>query len=364
MNREELLAFLGTILDPLTGQNLVLANRIQDIHIDGKRVNVILAFPPKLESRVKSELNFNVIQAFEVFAPGYSIDLHFGNPEPVQKKSSNLPQIKNIIAVASGKGGVGKSTISVNLALGLKQTGLRVGILDADLYGPSVPMMLGLKGKRPEVEQVYGVNKIVPLKAYGVPVMSIGFVVEPEQAVVLRGPRLAGVMKQFLEDCLWPELDILIIDLPPGTGDIQLTLVQTVPVTGAIIVTTPQQVAVADAIKAANMFQMDGINVPILGIVENMAWFTPAELPDHKYEIFGKGGGQHLAGLYHTQLLAQIPIVMSIREGGDEGKPSILSEDSHDQMLIAFRGLTQNVLDALDKRNNTIAPTKKVEMKN
>ena len=363
MNREELLTFLGTIIDPLTAQNLVLANRIQDIQIDGKRINVILAFPPKLESRVKSELNFSVAEAFAVFAPGYSIDLHFGNPEPIQKKSSNLPQIKNIIAVASGKGGVGKSTVSVNLALGLKQAGLQVGILDADLYGPSVPIMLGLKGKRPQVEQVYGVSKIVPLRAYGIPVMSIGFVVEPEQAVVLRGPRLAGVMKQFLEDCLWPELDVLIIDLPPGTGDIQLTLVQTVPVTGAIIVTTPQQVAIADAIKAANMFQMDGIAVPILGIVENMSWFSPIELPNNKYEIFGKGGGQYLAGLYHTDLLAQIPLVMSIREGGDAGTPSIVSE-TEDDTVLAFRQLTSNVMNALDKRNSTIAPTQKVMMKN
>ena len=162
---------------------------------------------------------------------------------------------------------------------------MKVGLLDADLYGPSIPIMMGLKGKKPRVEQVYGVNKIVPLNGYGIPVMSIGFVVEPEQAVVLRGPRLAGIMKQFLEDCMWPELDVLIIDLPPGTGDIQLTLVQTVPVTGAIIVTTPQKVAVADAIKAANMFQLENVKVPILGIVENMSWFTPEELPDHKYEI-------------------------------------------------------------------------------
>ena len=218
MTREGLLQFLGTIIDPLTGQNLVLANRIQDIKIDDQRVQVMLFFPPKLDSNIKSEINFKVIEEFAKIAPGLSIDLHFGNPEPAQKKSSNLPQIKNIIAVASGKGGVGKSTISVNLALGLKQAGLKVGILDADLYGPSIPIMLGLKGKRPEVKQVYGVNKIIPLQAYGLPVMSIGFVVEPEQAVVLRGPRLAGVMKQFLEDCLWPELDVLVIDLPPGTS--------------------------------------------------------------------------------------------------------------------------------------------------
>ncbi|MBK6814535.1 MAG: Mrp/NBP35 family ATP-binding protein [Saprospiraceae bacterium] len=363
MTREGLLQFLGTIIDPLTGQNLVLANRIQDIKIDDQRVQVMLSFPPKLDSNIKSEINFKVIEEFAKIAPGLSIDLHFGNPEPAQKKSSNLPQIKNIIAVASGKGGVGKSTISVNLALGLKQAGLKVGILDADLYGPSIPIMLGLKGKRPEVKQVYGVNKIIPLQAYGLPVMSIGFVVEPEQAVVLRGPRLAGVMKQFLEDCLWPELDVLVIDLPPGTGDIQLTLVQTVPVTGAIIVTTPQQVSVADAIKAANMFQMDGIGVPILGIVENMSWFTPAELPDKKYEIFGKGGGQHLAGLYHTVLLQQIPLVLSVRAGGDEGRPSIMDEGENDSTKY-FKSMAANVLDQLNLRNENMAPTQKVVMKN
>ncbi|MBP7801009.1 MAG: Mrp/NBP35 family ATP-binding protein [Saprospiraceae bacterium] len=363
MTREGLLQFLGTIIDPLTGQNLVLANRIQDIKIDDQRVQVMLSFPPKLYSNIKSEINFKVIEEFAKIAPGLSIDLHFGNPEPAQKKSSNLPQIKNIIAVASGKGGVGKSTISVNLALGLKHAGLKVGILDADLYGPSIPIMLGLKGKRPEVKQVYGVNKIIPLQAYGLPVMSIGFVVEPEQAVVLRGPRLAGVMKQFLEDCLWPELDVLVIDLPPGTGDIQLTLVQTVPVTGAIIVTTPQQVSVADAIKAANMFQMDGIGVPILGIVENMSWFTPAELPDKKYEIFGKGGGQHLAGLYHTVLLQQIPLVLSVRAGGDEGRPSIMDEGENDSTKY-FKSMAANVLDQLNLRNENMAPTQKVVMKN
>lgn len=363
MSREELLKLLGTITDPLTGQNLVLANRIQNFTIDEKRIQIILSFPPKLESRVKSEINFHIQEKIGSQVPGVDIDVHFGNPEPAQKKSSNLPQIKNIIAVASGKGGVGKSTVSVNLALGLKQLGLKVGLLDADLYGPSIPIMMGLKGKKPRVEQVYGVNKIVPLNGYGIPVMSIGFVVEPEQAVVLRGPRLAGIMKQFLEDCMWPELDVLIIDLPPGTGDIQLTLVQTVPVTGAIIVTTPQKVAVADAIKAANMFQLENVKVPILGIVENMSWFTPEELPDHKYEIFGKGGGIELAGLFHTQLLAQIPIVMSIRNGGDEGKPVILDTEP-DSTALALKELSGNVLKQLEYRNQNMAPSQKVVMKN
>jgi len=361
MTRDELLNFLGTITDPLTGQNLVLANRIQNIQIENKRIAVIFSFPPKLESRIKSELNFKIVEELSKIAPDFEIDLHFGNPEAGQKKSSNLPQIKNIIAVASGKGGVGKSTISVNLALGLKSLGLKVGLLDADLYGPSIPIMLGLRGKRPEVKQVYGVSKIVPLTAYGLPVMSIGFVVEPEQAVILRGPRLAGIMKQFLEDCLWPDLDILIIDLPPGTGDIQLTLVQTVPVTGAIIVTTPQTVAVADAIKAANMFQMPGIQVPILGIVENMSWFSPAEYPDNKYEIFGKGGGQHLANLFNSSLLGQIPLMMSVRESGDEGNPAIL-RDGQSETAQVFKKFAQNTLEKLQFRNQNLAPTEKVKM--
>lgn len=363
MTREEVLAFLGTITDPLTGQNLVLANRIQNIQIDQNRIAVIFSFPPKLESRIKSELHFKIIEELGKIAPDVQMDIHFGNPDAEHKKSSNLPQIKNIIAVASGKGGVGKSTISVNLALGLKSLGLKVGLLDADLYGPSIPIMLGLKGKRPEVRQVYGVSKIVPLNAYGLPVMSIGFVVEPEQAVILRGPRLAGIMKQFLEDCLWPDLDILIIDLPPGTGDIQLTLVQTVPVTGAIIVTTPQPVAVADALKAANMFQMTGIQVPILGIVENMSWFTPAELPGSRYEIFGKGGGQHLANMFNSSLIGQIPLIMSIRESGDEGKPMIL-QDNQSESKQVFNQLAKNTYEKLQYRNQNQAPTEKVKMQN
>lgn len=361
MTRETLLQFLGTIIDPLTGQNLVLANRIQNIQIEDQRIGIVFSFPPKLESRIKSELHEAITGGLLERAPGYEVDLHFGNPGAGEKKSSNLPQIRNIIAVASGKGGVGKSTISVNLALGLKNLGLKVGLLDADLYGPSIPIMLGLKGKRPQVRQVYGVSKIVPLEAYGIPVMSIGFVVEPEQAVVLRGPRLAGIMKQFLEDCLWPDLDVLVIDLPPGTGDIQLTLVQTVPVTGAIIVTTPQELAVADAIKAANMFRMQGIEVPILGIVENMSWFTPEELPDNKYEIFGRGGGNQLASHFQTQLLGQIPLFMSVRSSGDEGKPAILN---HPETQAVFEQLARQAFERLQFRNETMPPTEKVKMNN
>ena len=220
--------------------------------------------------------------------------------------------------------------------------------------------MLGLHDERPKVIDHYGQPKIIPPVAFGIPMISIGLIVEPEKAVVLRGPRLAGIIKQFMFECLWPPLDYMIIDLPPGTGDIQLTLVQTVPVTGAVIVTTPQEVAVADAIKALNMFRMENINVPILGIVENMSWFTPAELPDHKYYIFGKGGGQKLAEMGGTSLLGSIPLVQSIRESGDQGKPGVLSEDP--LVHVPFKELAKTLVKKVDERNANLSPTEVVKV--
>ena len=276
------------------------------------------------------------------------------------EKPNPLPQVKNIIAVASGKGGVGKSTVAVNLALALKATGATVGLIDADLYGPSIPTMMGLQGERPQIKDVYGAQKIVPLEAYGIPLISIGFIIDPEQAVVLRGPRLAGILGQFINDCIWPKLDYLLIDLPPGTGDIQLTLVQSVSVTGSVMVTTPQQVAVADAIKAANMFLNPTIGVPVLGVVENMAWFTPEELPDNKYRIFGEGGGQKLAEFANSTLVGQIPIVMSVREGGDNGKPVALQENNI--AAEEFKKIAKNVIAAVKKRNETMEPTEMVKI--
>jgi len=258
---------------------------------------------------------------------------------------------------ASGKGGVGKSTVAVNLALGLKALGAKVGLLDTDLYGPSLPTMLGMQGKRPEVKDVYGTAKIVPLEYEGMQVMSMGFVIEPEQAVVLRGPRLAGVIRQFFNDCLWEPLDYMIVDLPPGTGDVQLTLVQTVPVTGAIMVTTPQEVALADAIKGMNMFLLPSVNVPILGVVENMSWFTPAELPENKYYLFGKDGGKILAKKSKSVLLGQVPIVQSIREAGDNGKPAVLNDEAI--VKDAFMNVAKNTLREVIIRNEYNAPTGK-----
>lgn len=329
--QEDILAVLARIQDPVTGKPITEMKMIRDLHIEGKDIRFQFHITPRHQS-YKSDLMLLCQSHLADHFPGAEAHIHFvtvgAGPEmPQAEESKPLPQVKYIIAVASGKGGVGKSTVSVNLALGLKALGAKVGILDADVYGPSIPTMLGLTGQRPRVEEKGGKPVIIPLEAFGMPVLSIGNVVEPEQAVVLRGPRLAGIIRQFFLECLWPELDYLVVDLPPGTGDVQLTLVQTVSVTGAIMVTTPQPVAVADAIKAMNMFLLPNVAVPVLGVVENMSWFTPEELPDHRYLLFGEGGGAALSEKGNTVLLGQIPLIQGIREGGDSGMPAVLRQD-------------------------------------
>ncbi|RMG82448.1 MAG: MRP family ATP-binding protein, partial [Bacteroidetes bacterium] len=295
IEKAKVLNALSTVIDPHTGRDILAVHMVESLKIEGNLVQFNLLLP-SLNSAFKSELSFACQEAILKEYPDANVNVHLKAPDADPGVAPKvLPHVKNIVAVASGKGGVGKSTVSTNLALSLKKLGLRVGLLDADLYGPSIPTMLGLQGQRPKVQDFYGKPKITPLMAYDMPVMSIGFIIEPQQAVVLRGPRLAAIIKQFVNDVVWPPLDYLIVDLPPGTGDIQLTLVQTVPVTGAILVTTPQEVAVADAVKAMNMFLLPSISVPILGVVENMSWFTPAELPDNKYFLFGEGGGQKMA---------------------------------------------------------------------
>jgi ATP-binding protein involved in chromosome partitioning len=271
-----------------------------------------------------------------------------------------LSGVKNIIMVASGKGGVGKSTVAVNLALGLSQEGAKVGLLDADIYGPSVPIMLGMRDERPKMMDVNGKGMIVPIERYGIKAMSIGLLVDEKQAVIWRGPMASSALKQFISDVYWGELDYLVIDLPPGTGDVHLTLVQAVPVTGAVIVSTPQAVAAADAKKAIMMFKQANINVPILGIVENMAYFTPAELPENKYYIFGKGGGLQMAEQFDLPYLGEIPIVQSIREGGDRGIPTIMDDESVTKDI--FTKLAQNIARNVSMRNANLEPTKVVEI--
>lgn len=360
MNKDSILNLLRTVRDPQTGRDIVSANMVQNLEIEGHNVNFTLTVP-SLQMHGKADLNFACIGAIVGQFPQANVNVHFVARTPgSQESTSPVPHIKNIIAVASGKGGVGKSTVAVNLALGLKKLGARVGLMDADVYGPSIPTMLGLLGQRPKIQEVTGQMKMVPLDAYGMPVISIGNIIEPEQAVVLRGPRLAAIIKQFFNEVLWNDLDFMIVDLPPGTGDVQLTLVQTVPVTGVVLVTTPQEVALADALKAMNMFLLPQINVPILGVVENMAWFTPEELPNNKYFIFGQGGGKKLALASHSVLLGQVPLVQGIREGGDSGKPAVLAENSI--VAGAFLTVAENTLRQVAVRNEMMEPTQVVKM--
>jgi ATP-binding protein involved in chromosome partitioning len=360
MDSNKIVAALKTVNDPATGQNIIQRRMVENLKVEGNNVNFTLVLP-SLNMSNKTDLIFACIAAIKSAFPEAETNVHtIARNEGTTQPDRPLPHIKNIIAVASGKGGVGKSTVATNLALGLRELGAKVGLMDADVYGPSIPMMMGLQGKKPLVQDVYGQPKMVPLQAHGLEIISIGNIIEAEQAVVLRGPRLAGVIKQFFNDVLWSELDYLVVDLPPGTGDVQLTLVQTVPVTGVVIVTTPQEVAVIDAVKAINMFLLPQVNVPILGIVENMSWFTPEELPDNQYYIFGQGGGKKLAKMADTLLLGQIPLVMGIREAGDLGRPIIL----HNEPITkrAFMHIAENVARQIALRNELLSPTQQVNM--
>ncbi len=351
MDNNLIVGILQEIIDPGTGQDLVSMRKISDLKITGNQVNMAVTTKTK-DTTVRSELYGQIVNNIKAKFPDAQVNIHFKDADG---SVTPLPQVKNIIAVASGKGGVGKSTVSVNLAMSLKDLGYKVGILDADLYGPSIPTMLGLQGQRPKVTKLYGRNVIVPIEKDGLEVISIGFIVEPEQAVVLRGPRLGGIIKQFINECVWSQLDYLVIDLPPGTGDIQLTMVQTIPVTGVVMVTTPQEVAVIDAVKAMNMFLLENVNVPILGVIENMSWFTPKELPDNRYHLFGSGGGEKLAKLSKTPLLGQVPLIMSAREGGDEGKPAV-SQEGHAFQAI-FSRLSKKLVQQVSMRNEVFGPT-------
>lgn len=360
INKQQLIEALRTVNDPETGQDIISVRMVDNLQVQDKDVSFTLLVP-SLKSPVKNQLTFACIGAINSVYPDAEVHVH---AQPRQKNAnttpkSPVPHIKNIIAVASGKGGVGKSTVAVNLALSLKKIGAKVGLMDVDLYGPSIPTMLGMQGQRPRIQDIHGKPKMVPIEQYGIPTISIGYMIEPQQAVVLRGPRLSGIVKQFFHECIWPPLDFLIIDLPPGTGDIHLSLVQTVPVTGIVMVTTPQQVSYVDALKGMNMFRLDHVNVPILGVVENMAWFTPKELPNNKYYIFGEGAGKQLAKEAQTVLLGQIPIVQGIREGGDHGKPAALGTDG--VIKDAFDQVAQNVLRQVAIRNEHLAATQIVK---
>ncbi|NNE30161.1 MAG: Mrp/NBP35 family ATP-binding protein [Saprospiraceae bacterium] len=362
MDKMKVAKALSKVIEPQTGKDLISLNIVTGLEVDDKTISFTIEVPSANYPH-KGALNMAAQTAMLEVYPEAEVHVHMSVGKQPQRPTAPrriLPQVKNIIAVASGKGGVGKSTVSVNLALSLKSQGARVGLIDADLYGPSIPTMLGLKGLRPKVKDVNGKPVLLPLDYKGMPVMSIGFIIEPEQAVVLRGPRLGGIIKQFFNDCEWPELDYLVIDLPPGTGDIQLTLVQTVPVTGVVLVTTPQQVSYADAVKAMNMFLLPNVNVPILGVVENMSWFTPAELPDNKYYLFGKGAGEKLSAASSSGLLGQVPLIQSVQEGGDSGNPAAMQSGPAQEI---FEGIAKKLVAHVEKRNAERAPTSPVEIK-
>ncbi len=327
ITKEQVLSALSNVEEPDLKKDLVTLNMIQDIHIDGNKVSfsVILTTPAcPLKAMIENACR-NAILYFVSKEAEISINM---NSRVTSQKNTGVPGVKNIIAVASGKGGVGKSTVAVNLALGLAKTGARVGLIDADIYGPSIPIMFGLEGARPKASQAEGKTRIQPIEKYGIKLLSIGFFTDPDQPVPWRGPMVSTAVKQLFNDADWGELDYLVVDLPPGTGDIHITVTQSFPVTGAVIVTTPQNVALADARKGIGMFMMNAINVPILGIVENMSYFTPAELPANKYYIFGQGGGQKLAQQLGVPFLGEIPLVKSISDSGDAGRPVVLEEDN------------------------------------
>jgi len=349
---------------PGTGKDIVSSGMVQDnIRIDGNKITFSLVFEKSNDPFSKS-----VVKAAEqaiLTYVGEQVEIK-GNisiitrEAPKPKPAPVLEKVKNIIAVSSGKGGVGKSTISANLAVALGLLGYKVGLLDADIHGPSIPKMFGVEDAQPEIIEMDGKHTIIPIEKYGIKLLSIGFFVDPQVALVWRGPVASNALKQLITDADWGELDYFVMDLPPGTGDIHLTLVQTTGITGVIVVTTPQEVALADARKGINMYMGDKVNVPVLGLVENMAWFTPAELPDNKYYIFGKDGGKRLAEELDLPLLGQIPLVQSIRECGDAGRPIAFDENSI--LSVAFKELAQRVVERVDIRNSTMEATKKVDM--
>lgn len=353
---------LATVRYPGTGKNIVSAEMVADnIRIDGMHVSFSLIFEKPTDPFMKSVVKAAEAAIHTYISPEVEVEIGVETiKEPAPEPGEMLPGVKNVIAVSSGKGGVGKSTIAANLAVALAQLGYKVGLLDADIFGPSMPKMFQVEDARPYLETVNGRDLIEPVEKYGVKLLSIGFFVNPDQATLWRGGMASNALKQLVGDSHWGELDYFILDTPPGTSDIHLTLLQNVAITGAVIVSTPQQVALADARKGINMYMNDKVNVPILGLVENMAWFTPAELPQNKYYIFGKEGCKQLSQELNVPLLGQIPVVQSICESGDNGVPAVLDNDSVTGK--AFIELAKRVVEETERRNKEKAPTHIVEM--
>lgn len=361
MTKEKVLEALSNVQEPDLGKDLVTLNMVKDIEIEGNYVSftVVLTTPA---CPMKDMIKNACINAIKLLVnKEATVNVKFTSNTTTKRTDEGavLPKVKNIIAVVSGKGGVGKSTVAANLALALSEGGAKVGLMDADIYGPSVPIMFGVRGERPMMMDIEGKGMIIPLEKFGIKLMSIGLLVDEKNAVVWRGPMASSAIKQFVTDVFWDELDYLVVDMPPGTGDIHLTLMQTVPVTGAVIITTPQDVALADAKKGIAMFGQAQMNVPIIGLVENMSYFVPAELPDNKYYIFGKEGGKRLADEYDLPFLGQIPLVQSIREGGDQGVPIMMSDDLITKK--AFEGFASYVVRSIAMRNANMSAEKIAE---
>lgn len=357
ITQDTFIAALKTVMDPIAKEDLITSGKVRFFEILGRTINMeveVLSPALHVKKKVETAVREALVNAF-----GNDLTVNITLTVNVTTRRSGnqdiLPGVKNIIAIASGKGGVGKSTVASNLAVALAQTGAKVGLVDADIYGPSVPMMFNVENRRPDLTKIDGRSLIVPIENYGVKMLSIGFFADVAQAVVWRGPMASKALKQMFIDAHWGELDYLLIDLPPGTGDIHLTLVQSVPVTGAVIVSTPQKVALADVRKGVSMFQLPAVNVPVLGVVENMAYFTPAELPENKYYIFGKNGVKTMAEQLNVPFLGEIPLVQSIREGGDEGKPVVTDESN--PASAAFMALAEQVIARINERNLELAPT-------
>ena len=363
--KNQVLQALETISVPGEGQNMVESGAVKNVQVFGDEVVVDITIKnPSLQARKKTEVEI-LKKIHELVYPKAKITVNVKVDAPTQPKVNEIkgkpiPGIKNIIAVASGKGGVGKSTVTANLAVTLAKMGFKVGLLDSDIYGPSMPIMFDVAHAKPLATEVDGKSKMVPVENYGVQMLSIGFFTQPNQAVIWRGPMAAKALNQMIFDAHWGELDFLLIDLPPGTGDIHLSIMQSLPVTGAVVVSTPQEVALADARKGVAMFQQEAINVPVLGIVENMAYFTPEELPDNKYYIFGKEGAKNLAEDLEVPFLGEIPLVQSIREAGDVGRPAALQTAT--PVEIAFEELTRNVVSELVARNKDLPPTEAIKI--
>ena len=365
LNKQDILKALESITAPGEGQNMVESGAVTNVVTFADEVIVdITIINPSLQAKKKTEVEImQTIHKLVYEKAKITVNVKVDAPAksaPTVIKGKEIPGIKNIIAVASGKGGVGKSTVTANLAVTLVKMGFKVGVLDADIYGPSMPIMFDVELERPLAVTVEGKSKMRPVENYGVQMLSIGFFTKPDQAVVWRGPMAAKALNQMIFDAHWGELDFMLIDLPPGTGDIHLSIMQSLPITGAVVVSTPQNVALADAKKGVAMFQQESINVPVLGIIENMAYFTPQELPDNKYFIFGKEGAKNLATDLNVRFLGELPLVQSIREAGDVGRPAALQTAT--ELEKAFEKITQNVVEEVVKRNESLPATEAIKI--